>query len=167
VSDGSDHIVITGAMGAGKTTVGHLLGKALGLSFHDSDVTLERRSNETGAEIAARDGVPRLHELELKVFLDLCEQSARSVIAPAASVVDHETGRAALERNKTIWLTATDEALAARTSHESHRRGVSASERAALRRRRDPWLEEVSTLKVETTSRSPEETVAHILDRLD
>lgn len=166
-SDGPTHIVITGAMGAGKTTVGRLLGTVSSLPFHDSDETLERRTGETGADIAVRDGVPRLHELELEVFLDLCRTTPRSIIAPAASVVDHESGRAAMAANTTIWLTASDEVLASRTSHgDDHRRWVTAEERAALRLRRDPWREQVSSLEVDTSSLSPEETVERILGLL-
>ena len=167
LSDESTHILVTGPMGAGKTTVGRLLSTALGVPFHDSDGTLERRAGETGAEIAERDGVPHLHALELEVFLDLCETRPRSIIAPAASVVDHETGRHAMAANTTIWLTASDEVLVARTSDgDDHRRGVTAGERAALRRRRDPWLERVSSLKVDNSSLSPEETVERILGLL-
>jgi shikimate kinase len=165
--DESTHILVTGAMGAGKTTVGRLLSTALGIPFHDSDETLERRAGETGAEIAERDGVPRLHELELEVFLDLCATMPRSIIAPAASVVDHESGRAAMVANTTIWLTASDDVLAARTSDgDDHRRGVTTAERAALRLRRDPWLERVSSLKVDTSSLSPAETIERILSLL-
>jgi shikimate kinase len=166
VSTESTHIVVAGAMGAGKTTVGRLLGEAMGLPFHDSDETLQRLSGETGAEIAARDGVTRLHEVELEIFLDLCAETSRSVIAPAASVVDHEAGRAAMSANTTIWLTASDEVLGSRTRVRSHRRGVTADERAALRLVRDPWLDLVSSLKVDTSSLTPMETVAGILDRL-
>jgi shikimate kinase len=166
VSTEPTHIVVTGAMGAGKTTVGRLLGEALGLAFHDSDETLQRLKGETGAEIARREGVPRLHEVELGIFLDLCEQTPRSVIAPAASVVDHEAGRAAMTANTTIWLTASDEVLASRTRVRGHRRGVTPEERAALRLARDPWLARVSSLKIDTSSLTPVETVAEILDRL-
>lgn len=160
------HIVVTGAMGAGKTTVGRLLGEAMGLAFHDSDETLQRLKGETGAEIARREGVPRLHEIELEIFLDLCEQTPRSVIAPAASVIDHEAGRAAMTANTTIWLTASDEVLASRTRVRGHRRGVTPEERAALRLAREPWLEQVSSMKVDTSGLSPGQTVERVLDLL-
>jgi shikimate kinase len=153
-------------MGAGKTTVGRILGEAMGLPFHDSDETLQRQKGETSAEIARREGVPRLHEFELEIFLDLCEQTPRSVIAPAASVVDHEAGRAAMTANTTIWLTASDKVLASRTRVRGHRRGVTSEERAALRIARDPWLARVSSLKIDTSSLTPVETLAEILDRL-
>lgn len=158
--------MIVGAMGVGKTTVGRLLACELGLAFHDSDVVLEARSGETGAGIAESQGVDQLHELELEVFLSACEESERSVISPAASVIDHEAGRAALERNTTIWLTASEDVLETRTAEGDHRRELGSGERERLRLRRRPWFEEVSDLTVDTGSTSPREVVAIILERL-
>ncbi len=160
------HLVIVGAMGSGKTTVGRLLADRLGLSFLDSDVVLEARAGETGGEIAARDGVGRLHLMELEVFLDACRRQDRVVISPAASVVDHEAGRAVMAANTTIWLTAPAEILAARTADGGHRRDVSDEEREQLRARRTPWFEELSRFSVDTGSLTPEEVVATILERL-
>lgn len=160
------HLVIVGAMGAGKTSVGRLLADRLGLPFLDSDQILEARAGETGGEIAARDGVGRLHVMELEVFLETCQSPDRVVISPAASVVDHEAGREVLASNITIWLTAPDEILAARIADGGHRRDVSDEERQNLRARREPWFEELSRFSVDTGSRTPEEVVTTILGRL-
>ena len=40
-------IVIVGFMGAGKTTVGHLLAEKLGLQFVDTDLVIERRAGRS------------------------------------------------------------------------------------------------------------------------
>lgn len=161
------HLVIVGAMGVGKTSVGRLLADRLGLPFHDSDEILQDWAGETGGEIAARDGVERLHALELEVFLDVCERPEQGVIAPAASVADHEAGRAAMAANTTIWLKASAEILAARTAHRGHRREVSEAERALLRARREPWYQEVSRFAVDTGERTPDEVVTKILGLLE
>lgn len=161
------HIVITGAMGVGKTTIGRLLAEELDLPFLDSDERLEVREGENGAEIAIRHGVARLHELELDIFLDMCRGSERSVIAPASSVVDHREGRTAMVENLTIWLRATDRIVTLRQGSGDHRRPISAEERAALRARRRPHLQAVSELEIETSSSTPGEVVDDILRRLD
>lgn len=98
---GSTHIIVTGAMGVGKTTVGRLLATELGIPFADSDLVIEERMGRTGEMIASRQGVAHLHELELGVFLEMCREDAPTVIAPAASVVDDPSGRGALEANFT------------------------------------------------------------------
>ena len=166
MGDGPRHIVVTGAMGVGKSTVGRLLARELSMPFFDSDEELESRTGRTGAEIAASDGVERLHELELEVFLDLCRQRRRSVIAPASSVVDHRAGRTAMTENTTVWLTAPDHVIAVRHGAGGHRRPIDAEGRAALRQRRAPHLEAVSSIEVDTESAHPEEVVDEVVERL-
>lgn len=157
------HIVVTGAMGVGKTTVGRMLAAEMGLRFLDSDDHLEAEAGEPGSAIAARDGVPRLHELELEVFLSMCQTPGTAVIAPAASVVDRDLGRRTLEEHFTVWLTAPDEVLAQRQSQGAHRRAVSAEENAALRAARAPFFNKVSAVSVDTGTSSPEEVVEKLL----
>ena len=163
----SRHLVVTGAMGVGKTTIGRRLASELGLPFLDSDEMLEARTGgENAAEIAARDGVKRLHELELAVFLDMCEVAEQSVLAPASSVVDHPRGRSALSEQLTVWLTAPDDVIAVRQGSGGHRRPMDARTRAELRTRRAPHLEAVSAMRVETGSATPEGVVAEIVERV-
>lgn len=161
------HLVIVGAMGAGKTSVGRVLADRLGLPFLDSDQILEAWAGETGGEIAARDGVGRLHVMELEVFLEACRSPDPVVISPAASVVDHEAGRDVMAANTTIWLTAPAEILAARIADGGHRRDISDEEREQLRARREPWFERLSRFSVDTGSKNPEEVVDTILGLLE
>ena len=159
----SGHIVLVGAMGVGKTTVGALLAVALGLPFSDSDSILSVRTGEDGAAIAGRDGVSALHNLELGLFLELAQSPKRSVIAAAASVVDFETGRRALADNTTIWLTAPESVLTGRLDEDDHRRETSSEERMALERRRQPHLQEAATLEINTGSKRSDEIVAELV----
>ena len=150
----------------GKTTIGASLAADLGLPFLDSDTTLRSRTGEDGATIAMREGVSALHELELESFLEMCREDRRSVIAAAASVVDSLSGRRALAENLTIWLTAPEAVLAARQDGDDHRREVGAAERAMLSRRREPLLQDVAAIRVDTGSRSVTEIVAGLVERV-
>jgi shikimate kinase len=153
-------------MGVGKSSVGGLLAERMGVPFLDSDEMLGEATGETGSEIATRDGVVRLHELELEIFLQMCDEPETAVIAPAASVVDQETGRKALKENLTVWLTAPDEVLAQRQRDGAHRRPVSSDEQVALQIARAPLLEEVSAIIMDTASSTPAEIVAELLGLL-
>lgn len=150
----------------GKTTIGELLAADLGLAFLDSDATLQALIGEDGATIAKREGVAALHDLELEAFLKMCREDRQSVIAAAASVVDSPPGRRALAENLTIWLTAPESVLAARQDGDDHRREVDAVERAMLSRRREPLLQEVAALRVDTGSRSVAEIVEELVERV-
>jgi shikimate kinase len=160
------HIVVVGAMGVGKTTVGGMLADKLGWPFLDSDAYLEARTGESGTEVAAREGVERLHELELEVFLLMCDTPVPTVLAPAASVVDQEAGRAALDENLAIWLTAPNHVLVGRQSAGTHRRPISAAELAELHRKRAPWLKDVCDFTVDAGVSSPQQVVEKVISLL-
>ena len=73
----AEHIVVIGAMGSGKTTVGERLAGALDRAFHDSDRSIESRTGRSGREIAETDGVDALHDLEKEVLLDSVARTSR------------------------------------------------------------------------------------------
>ncbi|HEX6300528.1 MAG TPA: shikimate kinase [Acidimicrobiia bacterium] len=153
-------------MGVGKTTVGRMLAVEIGLPFLDSDEYLEADRGEPGSAIAARGGVASLHELELEAFLAMCQTPGTAVIAPAASVVDHEPGRRALEENYTVWLTAPEEVLAERQGKGTHRRPISPEAHAALQAARAPFLSEVSAVTIDTGTSSAMEVVEKLVEIL-
>jgi shikimate kinase len=156
------HIVIIGAMGVGKTTVGQLLATELDRPFIDSDAEIEARTGESGVDIAARGGVEELHRVELEVFFDMTGSKDPSVLAPAASVVEDEAARAHLANNYTVWLVAPDDTLTERRGAGGHRRPVDAEEQAQLEQRREPLFTQVSQLILDTGELGPRELVENL-----
>lgn len=144
------HIAIVGEMGVGKTTTGHGVAAALDRPFLDSDDHIEARYGERGALTAANSGVAELHRRELEMLVSVADNETPAVIAPAASVVDSEVGREILAGTMLIWLVASDEVLAERQARGDHRRRVDASERLALRQRREGWLAGNAALRIDT-----------------
>jgi shikimate kinase len=57
-------IILTGFMGAGKSTSGALLAQRLGWRFADSDALVEARAGMTIAEIFERQGEPAFRQME-------------------------------------------------------------------------------------------------------
>jgi len=153
-------------MGVGKTMLGSAISSALGRGFLDSDAVIIASGGEPGAAIAAREGVAALHEVEMAVFMEMVSTPAPAVIAPAASVLDRPEGRALLEAQVTVWLVADEGVLEERRSHGGHRRPVAAAEAAALRERREPWLADVSVLRIDTGTKPIADLVTEILNRL-
>lgn len=156
-------IVVIGEMGVGKTTVGEALAERLGTVFLDSDRVLEASEGRSGAAIAAGDGVQVLHRAELQAFRTMLASDAGGVMAPAASVVDTESGRSLFGEALVVWLTAPDDVLAERQAADDHRRPVTAEERGALRKRRRPHLEALADMTIDTGEIAPTAVVDRVI----
>jgi shikimate kinase len=85
-------IVIVGFMGAGKTTVGHLLAEKLGLPFVDTDLVIEQRTGRSVRQIFADDGEPAFRMLEHEVTAELLG-GPDAVLALGGGGVEHPATR--------------------------------------------------------------------------
>ena len=100
------NVVLIGMPGAGKSTVGVILAKRLGLDFVDSDLQIQSRAGRRLQEIIATDGMAALRQLEETVLLDLARVE-RTVIATGGSAVYSESAMAALHAGgRTVFLDA-------------------------------------------------------------
>lgn len=75
------HIVLVGLPGAGKSTVGKLLGDRLQRSFLDFDAELERRQGMPISQIFGELGEPGFREMEKKLTLEV-KELGNMVLAP-------------------------------------------------------------------------------------
>jgi shikimate kinase len=163
-----DRVVLLGMMGAGKTTTGRALAERLGWQRWDSDEAIAAHVGATGAEIAARDGVEALHDLEAQLFLAALEGPQPTVLSPAASVVDVARCRAALQTCTLVaWLEAPIELLVERKADGDHRRPMDPAVAAASLDRRHRRFVEVADLRLAATEPTTElvETVVTELAR--
>jgi shikimate kinase len=111
------HIVLTGFMGAGKTTVGQLLAQQLGWRFVDADDEIEVAAGATIAEIFASCGEPWFRELEHETIRRLTapdqalnRASDRLVIALGGGAIEDDRTRSLLldtEETRLIHLEAS------------------------------------------------------------
>jgi shikimate kinase len=158
-----EHIVVIGAMGSGKTTLGRRLAEALGREFHDSDRSIERRIGRSGREIAETNGVDALHRLEKDVLLEALGGDELAVIAAAASVIEDAEVRQGLAGAFCIWVTAEPRILAERVAGGGHRRSVAGSEHLE---RRDELFRKMADLVIDTGNRSAGESATLALEEL-
>ena len=99
------NIVLIGMPGAGKSTVGVLLAKQLGLNFIDTDVLIQVREKQTLQELLDSQGYLALRAAEEKVLLSLFDGSDECggvVVATGGSAVYSEAGMSNLAANATI-----------------------------------------------------------------
>ena len=62
-------VVLIGMPGAGKSTLGILLAKELGLDFIDTDVSIQVREGKTLQQISDEKGYLALRDIEEQVLL--------------------------------------------------------------------------------------------------
>ncbi len=67
---GGPRVVLVGPMGAGKTTVGRLLGSAWGVPVRDTDEDVEARDGRSVADIFVESGEERFRELETQAVAE-------------------------------------------------------------------------------------------------
>ncbi len=80
-----ENIVLIGMPGAGKSTVGVVLAKALGMQFIDTDILIQERAGRMLQEILDTDGPDAFKRIEEEAILSL--HPRRAVIATGGSVV--------------------------------------------------------------------------------
>ena len=115
-------IVLIGMPGAGKSTVGVLLAKHLGLRFVDTDILIQQRAGRLLQRILDEDGYRVLRRLEEEAILALDARAA--VIATGGSAVYSERAMRHLARAGTlVYLKAGCAVLAARID-DYDRRGI-------------------------------------------
>lgn len=90
------NLYLTGMMGSGKTTVGRILSRWLGVEFIDMDEELERRVGKSVKEIFVQYGEPYFRELEENLVKELTSTSGR-VIATGGGTLLNPENREALD----------------------------------------------------------------------
>ncbi len=104
-------IVITGFMGAGKTTVARLLAERLACVFMDLDQFICRREKRTVAAIIDEDGLTEFRRIETDALRDVLKDDSVRVLAPGGGAWTIERNRKLITQHSalTVWLDASFE----------------------------------------------------------
>ena len=86
--------------GAGKSTIGILLAKELGLDFIDTDISIQVRWGKTLQQITDESGYMVLRDYEEQVLLS--ENIDHKVVATGGSAVYSDAGMARLKASATV-----------------------------------------------------------------
>ena len=95
-----NNIVLIGMPGAGKSTNGLLLAKALGKDFLDTDVLIQVREGKTLQQIMDSSDYLQLRDIEESVLMGIAAQN--SVVATGGSAVYSAAGMGQLGKNGII-----------------------------------------------------------------
>jgi shikimate kinase len=155
-------------MGAGKTTLGTLVGSALGWPYIDNDRGLSTL-NQISIEEISQLPVPELHALEIEYLRDVMSQSGPFIAGVAASVVDYPEGLTLLDSATVIYLRIPLDVILERagTTGVGRQALQEDPEKVATERfyRRDPLYSASADLTIDLTQ-SPEADAEKIISFL-
>ena len=161
--------ILIGPPGAGKTTVGTELAARLGVSFTDTDTSIEASAGKPVSDIFIDDGEPVFRELERTAVAAALGEQDGIVGLGGGAVLDPGT-RERLAGRPVVYLSASFPVLAKRVGLDRPRPLlIGTNPRAQLKTLLDqrlPIYEGLAWLTVETDERAPDDIAGQIADAI-
>mgnify|MGYP002737195966 FL=1 len=158
---------LVGLPGSGKSAVGRMLAKELGVAHLDSDWLVERRAGKPIVEIFEDEGEAAFRSIEASVILETGDEEA--VVSLGGGAIETPAVREFLKDKTVLWLQASIGELLRRTSRSDTRpllRGDAEAILKELANRRNPAHREVASLRVWSTRASPRKVVHKLIDQV-
>lgn len=161
--------VLVGLPGAGKSTIGRRLARALGVEMLDTDAAIEARTGRSIADIFATDGEAEFRRIEEEVIrAALVDHDG--VLSLGGGAVTTAGVREALAGHTVVFLEISAAEGVRRTGGSTVRPLLAGPGRAekfrALMAQRVPQYRRVATIRVNTNRRNPGAVVRYIVARL-
>ena len=163
LDDGS--VVLVGAPGSGKSTVGAMLASRLGVPFRDVDDVIVEQAGRPISEIFAEDGEAAFRALEEQITGELLELPG--VLALGGGAVLSPATRAALRGHRVVWLRIGLSQSVKRVGLDTARPLLLGNVRGRLLKllnERAALYTEVATEVVDTDHTTPAEVVEMIMN---
>lgn len=158
-----DNIILIGMPGAGKSTVGVVLAKALGYNFVDSDLVIQKETGKRLFEIIDEVGIDEFLNIENRINAAISVE--KSVVATGGSVIYGEEAMEHLKSiGKVIYLKTDYESLEMRLGNLL-KRGVairSGNTLLDLYNERVPLYEMYADITIDTKNKGIREVVESI-----
>jgi shikimate kinase len=165
-------LVLTGFMGAGKSTIGRLLAARLAWNFLDLDAHLEARTGATVPQLFERHGEAHFRRLESSALASALGHD-RTVLALGGGTPEELTNRLLLEQTPatfTIFLDAPfptlfDRCMLQDLGDPASARPVLADPAAAQLRfqKRHPLYHRLANLTIDTANLTADQTIEALL----
>lgn len=161
-------VVLIGAPGSGKSTVGELLAERLDVPFTDVDEVIAGRVGKSVAAIFADDGEPVFRAFEEATTAELLDEPG--VLALGGGAVLSESTRTSLDGHRVVWLQVSVPHAVRRIGLTEARPLLLGNVRGRLLQllaERTPLYAAVATEAVDTDGQTPEQVLESILARTD
>ena len=160
--------VIVGPPGSGKTTVGSLVARALGVAFRDTDADIEAAAGKPIPDIFVDDGEDHFRSLE-RAAVAAALKSFDGVLALGGGAVLAVETRARLHGHTVVYLSVGLSDAVSRVGLGQGRPLLALNPRATLKYlldQRRPLYQEVATVTVETDGRAPADIADEVVEAL-
>lgn len=118
----TENIVFAGFMGTGKTTVGRLLAKSMGLRFFDADELIKNKAAMPIVDIFSLKGEPYFRRLEKEVIKEVMETMTGIIFSVGGgAVIDPENRERLKSFGVVICLSADPAVIAERVGKGNER----------------------------------------------
>jgi shikimate kinase len=161
------NIIIIGMPGAGKSTVGVILAKTLGMNFTDTDIVIQEKSGRLLQEIIDTEGPGSFLKIEEDAVMSLQAQNA--VIATGGSLVFSGRAMEHLKRDGIVLYLAISFEEMARRLNNITTRGIVLVAGQNLRdmyNQRIPLYEKYADITIGCSGDDFEKSVAKAVDEL-
>jgi shikimate kinase len=162
-------VVIIGPPGAGKSTIGRRLARALGVSWHDTDAAVEAVAGQSISDIFVDHGEEHFRQLE-RAEVARCLAEHDGVVSLGGGAPMDPATQSALSGHTVVFLDVGIADAARRVGFDASRPLLMINPRASWTRmmhERRPTYERLATLRVDTAGRKPAAVVEEIVTFLE
>ena len=167
----AEHIILIGAMGVGKSSVGRKLAKKLNRPFYDSDQVIEEKTGVNIATIFEYEGEAGFRLREEKAIGELCRRQAMVLATGGGAVLAAPSRNLLMTHGTVIYLKASIDMLFKRTRHSNHRPLLNVPDKrqaiAELLEQREPLYLQTADHTIDTDRRTVSWTANRVLQLLD
>ena len=163
------NFVLIGYRGAGKSEVGGILARRLGMEYVGMDAAIAKRAGIPIPEIVARYGWPKFRDLETEVARELAGRD-RIVVDTGGGVIERPENMEALRQNGcVVWLRASVATIVARIQGGTERPALTegktfVEEVAEVLERRAPRYRDAAHHVVDTDALTPDQVADRIIE---
>lgn len=161
------NIVLIGMPGSGKSTLGVLLAKALGMDFIDTDILVQQQENNLLQNIIDTRGIDEFLQIEEDVLSNLKVKGC--IISTGGSAVYSHKAMSTLKENGTIVYLHTTYREVRKRIKNITTRGIVVKSGNTLKNAYDerlPLYEKYSDIIIKCSNKTIESCVAEILEAL-